>query len=234
MNELPPRSSTPFFRRTDSFSSATCSISSSSSKSSDVDLESDNSSSEDDSEYWSSSGSSSFRLSSSPNLRSSGAPRSQGPATAAQGSGGFSTQSRSSLKLSLCYIRARQSLASQSYDSLASSLRTLSSLLPVSSPSPTAAAWESISIFIPILERFSRDLATVLSKDETGSREFRRTSLAKEDAKALIALKQKWSRLKGGADKGKGKGKEKESELDWIEYVQNVVERVSYFLSVSM
>ncbi|GAA5965753.1 hypothetical protein JCM3765_007332 [Sporobolomyces pararoseus] len=221
MNELPPRSSTPFFRRSGSFSSASCSISSSSSNASDDDSDSDNSSSDNDSEYWSSSGSSSFRLSSSPNLRSSGAPRSQ--ATAAQGPGGGSAQSRSSLKFSLCYIRARQSLASQSYDSLASSLRTLSSLLPFSSPS--SANWESIAIFIPILERFSRDLAAVLSRDEAGSREFRRTSLGKDDAKALVALKQKWSRVRAGLAKGKGKGKEKESELDWIEHVQNSVER---------
>ncbi|GAA5892895.1 uncharacterized protein JCM6883_007506 [Sporobolomyces salmoneus] len=229
---LPPRSSTPFFRRSTSFASASSFNSSSSSLSSHASTDSDDdteSDQDDESEYWSSSGasSSSFRFGSPQSTArrnlplppiSSSSSNPKLPTTQAVAS---STSSRSALKLSLSYLRARQSLVSESYDSLASSLRTLSSLLPSNSSS-----WESsIAVFIPILERFSRDLDAALRKEGTGSREYRRKTMGKEDAKALIALRQKWTRLQGsgGGERGKGKAKEKESELEWIEYVREKV-----------
>ncbi|KAJ8294474.1 hypothetical protein OF846_002317 [Rhodotorula toruloides] len=134
---------------------------------------------------------------------------------------------RSNLRLSLAVLRARQSLSSQSYESLAGALKSLSSTLPpfpsLTRPSTLAATSENqLGIFVPVLARLAKDVrAAILSEDK--SREFRRTKLAREDAKALVALRQRW--IVGAKDDGttgKGKGKEVES-ADWAAFAEDNV-----------
>ncbi|EGU12836.1 Serine/arginine repetitive matrix protein 2 [Rhodotorula toruloides ATCC 204091] len=134
---------------------------------------------------------------------------------------------RSNLRLSLAVLRARQSLFSHSYDSLAGALKSLSSILPpfpsLSRPSTLGATSENqLGIFVPVLARLAKDVrAAILSEDK--GREFRRTKLAKEDAKALVALRQRW--IVGTKDDGltsKGKGKEVES-ADWAAFAEDLV-----------
>ena len=211
-NLLPPRSSTPFFRRpslSNSLSSHSSHSTCSSSSSSDSDSSSSSSSNYPRRTSWSSTSSSSTPF---PTASSSTPLPSTPPSV-----------KRSDLKLSLTYLRARQSLLSSSYETLSISLRTLSTLLPSSN---SKDAWESIGVFIPILERFVRDLREVLGGDEKGSKEYRK-KLGKEDAKALVGLRQRW--VGGGSTQGKGKsrGKEKEKELDWVKRVEELVANVS-------
>ncbi|ORY91734.1 hypothetical protein BCR35DRAFT_299039 [Leucosporidium creatinivorum] len=121
------------------------------------------------------------------------------------------SQPRSHLKLSLALLRVRQSLSPSytSFDALATALKSLSASLP---PPP---AISTLGVFIPILERLSRDLEDMLGEEEKGSREWRR-GLGKEDAKALVGLRQRWG--------GTGKGKQKDGgELDWVGAVRALV-----------
>lgn len=133
---------------------------------------------------------------------------------------------RSNLRLSLAVLRARQSLSSHSYESLAGALKSLSSTLPLlaslSRPS-TLGATNQLGIFVPVLARLAKDVrAAILSEDK--GREFRRTRLAKEDAKALVALRQRW--IVGAKEDGV-KGKGKEVEADWAAFAEELVAKVT-------
>ncbi|GAA5870188.1 hypothetical protein JCM8547_006912 [Rhodosporidiobolus lusitaniae] len=137
-------------------------------------------------------------------------------ATATTSLGG-STSARSNLKLSLAVLRARQSLASQSYEALAGALKSLSAALPpVSSLAlPANGGDNPLGVFVPILHRLAKDVMASVAGEEKG-REFRK-KLGKEDAKALVALKQRWS--------GGGKGKGKEQDADWVAGVDELVSK---------
>jgi hypothetical protein len=131
----------------------------------------------------------------------------------------------SHLKLSLALLRVRQALSSPSpsFDSLATSLKSLSTTLPTSSTDLS-----SLGIFVPILERLSRDLEDMLGEEEKGSKDWRR-SLKKEEAKALVGLRQRWL----GMGEGKGKGKAKDGgELEWVGVVRELVAAVRRSLTV--
>ncbi|BGP23745.1 leucine-rich repeat containing protein [Rhodotorula toruloides] len=79
-----------------------------------------------------------------------------------------------------------------------------------------------LGIFVPVLARLAKGArAAILSEDK--GREFRRTKLAKEDAKALVALRQRWIvGTKDDGSSGKGKGKEVES-ADWAAFAEDLV-----------
>ncbi|GAA5833367.1 hypothetical protein JCM5353_008429 [Sporobolomyces roseus] len=221
LNLLPPRSSTPFFRRpslSNSLSSTRSSSSSSSSSSQDSDPDLDSDSSLDYPQRTSLNRHSS-QSSTESTFPTTSTTSSLPQLSSTSPSSSSSSIKRSDLKLSLTYLRARQSLTSSSYESLSTSLRTLSSLLPNSS---SREAWESIGVFVPILERFVRDLRGTLGREEKASKEYRK-GLNKDDAKALVGLRQRW--VGGNATEGKGKRaiKEKDAGLDWAQRVQELV-----------
>ncbi|GAA6009091.1 leucine-rich repeat domain-containing protein [Rhodotorula paludigena] len=145
---------------------------------------------------------------------------------------------RSNLRLSLAVLRARQSLATHSFDALAAALKSLAAALPplatlVRRPhageeggggSGGGAGQDNpLGVFVPILARLARDVRAALLDDGDKGREFRRTKFAKEDAKALVALKQRWN-AGGGAAGGKGKGRESDS-LEWVGAVESAVKQ---------
>jgi hypothetical protein len=127
---------------------------------------------------------------------------------------------RQNLKLSLAVLRARQSLATESYAELAEALKSLSVALPPLAVFnlPQNNGENALGVFIPILHRLAQDVRASVASDGKG-REGRK-KLAKEDAKALIALRQRWSIG--------GKGKGKESEADWASVVEELVMRVRH------
>jgi len=71
-----------------------------------------------------------------------------------------------------------------------------------------------------------RDLRGTLGREEKASKEYRR-GLNKDDAKALVGLRQRW--VGGHAAEGKGKRaiKEKDTGLDWAQRVEELVKNVS-------
>lgn len=216
-----PRASTPFFRRSHSGSSSESNPSSSINLS---DSDSDQSAhaddyDDDDDDYCSSS--SSLGLLSFRFERTTGCTNTphSGPLPLALplSSPSTSTAFRSSLKLSLAYLRARQSLAAHSFESLAQALRTLAPLV--------ATPDRRLGVFVPILERFSRDLAKQLT---TATREYRRDTLNRDDAKALVALRQKHSRSVTNNNNNTGSTRDrKDTDFDWIRHVQREVDSVS-------
>ncbi|GAA6014765.1 hypothetical protein JCM10207_006933 [Rhodosporidiobolus poonsookiae] len=230
-----PRSATPppFLRRpsstsSSSFLSSTTSISEESSDESTSDSDS-----EDDDEtegYYSSSGLSGDearfirRLDLSASGGAGGGPpgpaRFPAGASAAGGPRSGATSARSNLKLSLAVLRARHALKAQAYDALASALKSLAAALPpLSSLVSSGTSGNALGVFVPLLARLAKDVRDALVGDERG-REFRRTKLSREDAKALVALKQRWT----AASRGDGtKGKGKEVETDWVTVVEDVV-----------
>lgn len=142
-------------------------------------------------------------------------------------------QTKAQLRLSLALLRTRQALASQSYDQLTTSLKSLASVLPSNG---AASGATSLGVFVPILERLSRDLEAQLSGQDKG-RNYRKT-LTKEDAKALVALRQRWAISGQGGNsttsdsvsndsRDKGKGKQKDTEQDWVSQARALVEQVS-------
>ncbi|GAA5938638.1 hypothetical protein JCM1841_004370 [Sporobolomyces salmonicolor] len=233
-----PRAATPFFRRPSSTRSASSSsfLSTSSLATDDEDEESStetDSEDDDDTEGWSSSGLSGdegrwMRQLSLSAGGGSGSVTPRSPAAidglAAHSRAGPAA-ARSNLKLSLAVLRARQSFAGEAWEGLASALKSLASALPTLSslsPPTTLDAENPLGIFVPILDRLAKDLREGLAGDEKG-REYRRTKLSKEDAKALVALRQRWAtsgRAEGGSG-GKGKGKEVEAE--WAAVVEELV-----------
>ncbi|GAA6029724.1 hypothetical protein JCM8097_001020 [Rhodosporidiobolus ruineniae] len=129
-----------------------------------------------------------------------------------------SSSARANLKLSLAVLRARHSLAAQSYEALAGALKSLSAALPsLGSLAVPVSGENPLGVFVPILHRLAKDVKASLASEDKG-REFRR-KLGKEDAKALVALKQRWS----GARKEDGKGKGKDAEQDWVAAVNELV-----------
>ncbi|KPV77369.1 uncharacterized protein RHOBADRAFT_51235 [Rhodotorula graminis WP1] len=237
-----PRPPPPFLRRPSSVSSSSflsTTTSSLSEPSSDDDSSSDDSSSDDDApteSYWSSSGLSGdegrFVARLDLSLRaptSGGGGSSSGTASIASslGPGQAGTASpiaRSNLRLSLAVLRARQSLAAHSFDALASSLKSLSSALPslsaLSRPpsaAPGPGTENPLGVFVPTLARLAGDVRAALRDEGGKGREFRRTKLARDDAKALVGLRQRWST--GAAAGGKGKGRETDS-LEWVPVVE--------------
>ncbi|KAK4056529.1 hypothetical protein OIO90_002376 [Microbotryomycetes sp. JL221] len=130
-----------------------------------------------------------------------------------------STSSRSQLRLSLAILRCRQALAKGQYETLATSLTSLKGAMP--------SDLSSLGIFIPILERLARTLNTDLV--ELGGKDFRKT-LTKSDAKALIALQQRWTLSTDGDAKIKGKARHVDS--DWVTPLRDLVERTPPPISV--
>ncbi|GAA6004794.1 hypothetical protein JCM11491_002232 [Sporobolomyces phaffii] len=201
-----PRSSTPFFRASGSPSSSSTSSSSSDDRDSSDDSDGDDDN--DDEPYWSSSGASAAtRVPHSETLPSSASRP---------------LQSRASLRLSIAYLSARQSLAALSFDALSSSLTALSALLP----EPSQSSWESVSIFVPLLARFAKDLDMALTSQDTADRRVRR-SMPKEDAKAFVRLLQRWEKVRAAPAAterfSSRKGKGKDSEFSWVHHVEDLV-----------
>ena len=245
-----PRAPPPFLRRPSSVSSSsflsttTSSLSepSSDEDSTDSDSSDDNARTES---YWSSSGlsgdegrfvarldlslrapTSNGGVSSSIASTASSFALSLGPGQA----GTASPIARSNLRLSLAVLRARQSLASHSFDALASSLKSLSAALPALSTlsrAPSTAAENPLGVFVPTLARLASDVRAALRDEGDKGREFRRTKLARDDAKALVGLRQRWS---SGAAGGKGKARETDS-LEWVPLVEAAVATVRPSLS---
>lgn len=177
-----------------------------------------------------------------PHLTSS--PRLSTPATSAQ------------MKLSIAILRVRQTISILSYTStihddyaqLATALKSLSTLLPTRID-------EGLGTFLPILDRLGDSVRDVLwrrhgrnqkglddaseenEEDEEVVERAYRKGLSKESAKALIALRQRWTR--GGtanrANTGKsiGKMREGEGERDWVGDVRGIVAQVSPRSSLS-
>jgi hypothetical protein len=147
--------------------------------------------------------------------------------------------SRSQLRLSLALLRTRQALSSQSYNQLATALKALTTALPSSTASDSTLAAD-LGVFVPILERLAYDLETQLGGQDKG-RDYRK-SLSKEDAKALVALRQRWastgqggsgnssaaacSNDHGNGRRDKGKSKQKDPDQDWVPLVRTLVQRV--------
>ncbi|GAA6060268.1 hypothetical protein JCM10212_003968 [Sporobolomyces blumeae] len=148
---------------------------------------------------------------------------------------------RSTLKLSFALLAARQALESESWHALATSLKNLSALLDtpstLSALSPLrgtaffGAGGEAlpIAVFVPTLERLVRDLETALDDGRNPAagkgREYRRTEMSREDAKAFVALRQRWAvdrKNEDGAGTVKGKGKGK-VEMEWALIVKELV-----------
>ncbi|GAA5889887.1 hypothetical protein JCM8208_001159 [Rhodotorula glutinis] len=235
-----PRAPPPFLRRPSSVSSSSflSTTTSSLSEPSTDDDSSDDSSSDDDApteSYWSSSGLSGdegrfvARLDLSlraPTSGGGGGSSSAASMASSLGPGQAGTASpiaRSNLRLSLAVLRARQSLASHSFDALASSLKSLSSALPALSTlshAPSPAAENPLGVFLPTLARLASDVRAALRDEGDKGREFRRTKLARDDAKALVGLRQRWS--SGAAVGGKGKARETDS-LEWVPVVEAAV-----------
>ncbi|GAA5821879.1 hypothetical protein JCM11251_004757 [Rhodosporidiobolus azoricus] len=237
---LPYRSPTPppFFRRPSSASSSSFLSSATSFSEESSEESSSETDSEDDEEtdaYYSSSGisgdESRFIRQLDLSISGAGANTARGgldaptrfsPFGAGSVARNGANSARSNLKLSLAVLRARQSLATQSYEALAGALKSLSAALPplstFSYPSNSANGDTPLGVFIPILQRLAKDVRESLAGDEKG-REFRR-KLGKEDAKALVALRQRWS---GSGKDSVGKGKVKETDGDWVPLVDELV-----------
>lgn len=239
-----PRPPPPFIRRPSSVSSSsflsttTSSLSEASSDEDDSDTEDDDDDDDDAIEgYWSSSGLSgdesrfaarldlSLRAPSGSSNVGAVAGLSANPAQA----GTTSPIARSNLRLSLAVLRARQSLGSHSYDALAASLKSLSAALPALSTLTRApgssGADNPLGVFVPTLARLASDVRAALLDEGDKGREFRRTKLAREDAKALVGLKQRWCAGGGAAAGGKGKGREADT-LEWVAAVEAAVAHV--------
>ncbi|BGP14965.1 hypothetical protein JCM10213v2_002920 [Rhodosporidiobolus nylandii] len=229
-----PRQPTPppFFRRPSSASSSSF-LSSTTSYSETDESTSDTDSEDEETEgYASSSGISGdegrfirrldLSISGAGSGQAGGGPARFAGSSAANGVRSGTNSARSNLKLSLAVLRARHALASQQYEALAAALKSLSSALPPLSSLVSLAGGENpLGVFLPILARLAKDVRASLSSEEKG-REFRRKKLAKEDAKALIALQQRWSAT-GRGDGGKGKGRE--VEADWVALVDELVQK---------
>jgi hypothetical protein len=151
------------------------------------------------------------------------------------------TATSSQIKLSISVLRVRRSLpapsmstsAATSYVVLTLALKSLASALP-------RLLDEELGIFLPILARLAKDISVALfplnpastaldGDDRNHEAEDRahRRSLGKEEARAMIALRQKWSRT--GEDskvKGKGKVREGEGEREWVQQVNDLVKQV--------
>ncbi|GAA5841137.1 hypothetical protein JCM9279_000553 [Rhodotorula babjevae] len=236
-----PRAPPPFLRRPSSVSSSSflSTTTSSLSEPSSDEASSDSDSSDDDARtesYWSSSGLSGdegrfvSRLDLSLRAPASGGGGSSTASTASTfalspGPGQAGTASpiaRSNLRLSLAVLRARQSLASHSFDALASSLKSLSAALPslaTLARAPSGGAENPLGVFVPTLARLASDVRAALRDEGDKGREFRRTKLARDDAKALVGLRQRWC---AGAAGGKGKGREADS-LEWVPVVEAAI-----------
>ncbi|GAA6057132.1 hypothetical protein JCM3770_004837 [Rhodotorula araucariae] len=215
----------PILRRPSSVSSSSFASTATSSFAEASSDSNSSSSSDDDSDgaqtegYWSSSG-----LSGDDSRLLSRLDHSlQGPGHGVQPSTARTTSpvARSNLRLSLAVLRARQSLASHSYDALAAALKALSAALPALpalTRRPTPGADNPLGVFVPTLARLAGDVRAALCDEAERGREFRRTKLAREDAKALVGLRQRWSAC-GGVAGGKGKGRETDS-LEWVGVVE--------------
>lgn len=173
--------------------------------------ESDEGSDHDDSSSSSSSSSASSRSS----FSHSNSTKASNPP-----SGSKAPIKRQHLKLSLAYVRTRQALrAPYHWDSLASALKGLSTAIP--------ADLSALGVCIPILARLGSDLMELLGGDDMELGKGYRKGLGKDDAKALVGLRQRWS---GVVASSGGKGKGKVTENDWYPAVLAMVSKVDIFL----
>ncbi|GAA5927608.1 uncharacterized protein JCM15063_005944 [Sporobolomyces koalae] len=107
---------------------------------------------------------------------------------------------RSIPKLEQLYFDARASLEANTFDQLALTLKRITTLL---SSSP---AFTTSSVWVPILDRFARDVRDTLARPEWASRESRRNStLSSPSARALVSLRQNLA------------------QLDWVQRVHRLV-----------
>ena len=155
--------------------------------------------------------------------------------------------SRAHLRLALSTLRARQFLASSSFSPLSSALNEISkALLSLGGPDALAKTMlgrrpafdtttaptrgkPNFGVFIPVLARLVKDVRTTLSAEGVKGKEFRRSELSKEEAKALVALRQRWwvkpAGATGGKSIGRG-GKRDQKDLDWVGMVEKLVAEV--------
>lgn len=233
-SRLPP-APPPLFRRPSSASSSSVPYSATSvSEETSDDSSSDESDSDDETDgYYSSSGISgdegAFIRRLDASLAGGGRAQEGGKrffdgTSTPRGPGG-ATSARSNLKLSLAVLRARQSLGTESYAALGEALKSLSAAFPPLSALsvPNNEGEYPLGVFVPVLHRLAQDIRASISSDEKG-RDARK-KLAKEDAKALIALRQRWS--------GSGKGKGKETSTEWASTMEDLVLKVREFPSFS-
>ncbi|SCZ98454.1 BZ3500_MvSof-1268-A1-R1_Chr7-1g09148 [Microbotryum saponariae] len=130
------------------------------------------------------------------------------PPTVSNIKAGSTQASRAHLRLSLALIRVRQAIASSSFDALATAVRWLASVL-------TPSSIEGLGVFLPILDRLACDLEQCVSGDDKG-KAFRK-QLSSQDAKALIALRQRW------AVSDVAKPKTTDVEHDWASQIRLLV-----------
>lgn len=155
--------------------------------------------------------------------------------------------SRAHLRLALSTLRARQFLASSSFSHLSTALNEISkALLSLGGPDALAKTMlerrtafdtttaptrgkPNFGVFIPVLARLVKDVQTTLSAEGVMGKEFRRSELSREEAKALVALRQRWwvkpAGATGGKSIGRG-GKRDQKELDWVGMVEKLVAEV--------
>ncbi|KDE07809.1 hypothetical protein MVLG_01905 [Microbotryum lychnidis-dioicae p1A1 Lamole] len=132
------------------------------------------------------------------------------PPTVSNIKAGSIQASRAHLRLSLALIRVRQAIASSSFDALATALRSLATVL-------TPSSIEGLGVFLPILGRLACDLEQCVSGDDKG-KAFRK-ELSSQDAKALIALRQRW------AVSDVARSKTTDVEHDWASQIRVLVEQ---------
>ncbi|GAA5863390.1 hypothetical protein JCM3774_005276 [Rhodotorula dairenensis] len=154
--------------------------------------------------------------------------------------------SRLHLRLTVAILRARHSLGTRSFAHLHAAVSEISVLLPgrpaalaaaLRRPDPvasiTAAPNTNLSGFVPVLTRLVRDVRAAIAAEEDKGREFRRREMSREEAKALVVLRQRWvvapppsskssSTSSGKVHDRKGKGRASEG-VDWVEVVETIV-----------
>lgn len=152
--------------------------------------------------------------------------------------------SRAHLRLALSTLRARHSLASRSFSHLSTALNEISkALLSLGGPDAlakpmlerrigpldaTASTKPNFGIFIPILARLVKDVRTTLSAEGTMGREFRRSNLSREEAKALVALRQRWVVKSAGGKPTGREGKRDRKDSEWVDTVEKLVAEVRF------
>ncbi|SCV70994.1 BQ2448_3756 [Microbotryum intermedium] len=132
------------------------------------------------------------------------------PATVSNIKPGSIQASRAHLRLSLALLRVRQAIASSSFDALATAVRSLASVL-------TPFSIETLGVFLPILDRLAYDLEQAVSGDDKG-KAFRK-ELSSQDAKALVALRQRWAVADGA------RTRTNDAKHDWAYHVRVLVKK---------
>lgn len=167
--------------------------------------------------------------------------------------------SRAHLRLALSTLRARQSLASKSFADLSTALNEISKALfsPGGPPAlakstleerrrrqqservarveTTATGKPNFGVFVPVLARLVKDVRATLSAEGIMGRDFRRNELSREEAKALVALRQRWvvkpcssTVAAGGRSTGRAGKKKNQKDLEWVEVVEKLVVEVRF------